>query len=445
MGPTIETTREVEVHLALFDAFERAAGRGTPFWLAEMRRAAIGRFAELGFPTTREEEWRFTNAAPIARARFRPAGPRTPALDAARIGELAVTLPGAVRLVLVDGRFEPRLSAGEAAGVLARGLRQALDEDPEEVRAHLGRLAPFQAHAFTALNTAFLEDGVYVKIAKGAFVEEPVHVVHVASSADEPTLRHPRVLAVAEEGSQVRLVESYVSLGEEPALTNAVTEIAVSANAVFDHYRLLREGPASWHVARLEAAVGASAAYRLHTFSFGAALARHEINALLDGEGADAILNGLYVVDGAQHVDHHTGIDHAKPHCTSHELFKGILDGRSTAVFNGRIRVRRGAQKTDSKQTNKNLLLSGEALVQTNPQLEIYADDVKCTHGATIGQIDEAALFYLRSRGIPLAAANGLLTYAFAADVVDGVRIEALRRALDGCVGARFREPAERR
>ena len=250
-------------------------------------------------------------------------------------------------------------------------------------------------------------------------------------------MRHPRTLVVAGAGSQARLVEIYVSAGEGVTLTNAVTEVSLGANAAVDYYKLQRESLSAYHVSRFEALIGPSAALRSHSFALGAALSRSDVNAVLGGEGGDCIMNGLYVVGGTQHVDHHTAIDHANPHCTSHELFKGILDGRATGVFNGRIRVRQDAQKTDSKQTNKNLLLSEDALVQTNPQLEIYADDVKCTHGATIGQIDENALFYLRSRGLPREAASAILTYAFAAEIVRQVKTEGLRRSLE-------REIAER-
>jgi len=437
MGATMQTTREVDGHVSHFEAFERTAGKNAPAWIAAMRREAMGRFSELGFPTTRQEEWRFTNVSAIARTAFVPAPRRIARAEC--LGEPLVALPGAVRVVLVDGRFEPGLSAGASSGVSVRSLGRVLAEEPEALKPHLGRLADVRTNAFTALNTAFLEDGAVVTIAPRAVVDAPVEIVHVATAAAEPSMRHPRILVVAGEGSQARLVETYLTQGDGAAFTNAVTEIVADPGAVLDHYRVQNESAASSHVARLEASIGASAAYRLHMFSFGAALSRYDVNAALAGEGADAILNGLYISGGTQHVDHHTGIDHASAHCTSHELFKGILDGRSTGVFNGRILVRPGAQKTDSKQTNKNLLLSADALVQTNPQLEIYADDVKCTHGATIGQMDETALFYLRSRGIPAAQASGILTIAFAAELVAGVRIDALRAALDGWVTRRLR------
>ena len=299
------------------------------------------------------------------------------------------------------------------------------------MREHLGRLAGSAGHPFTALNTALFDGGLLVAIAGGAVIEGEIEILHVATASQKPTMRHPRVLVIAGAGSQTRLVETYVTAGEGVTLTNAVVEVVLGANAVVDHYKLQRESLAGYHVSRIEALVGASAVFRSYSFALGAALSRNDVNVVLGGEGADCVINGLYVVAGSQHVDHHTGIDHAKPHCTSHELFKGILDGHSTGVFNGRIRVRQDAQKTDSKQTNKNLLLSEDALVQTNPQLEIYADDVKCTHGATIGQIDEDALFYLRSRGIPAKEARGILTYAFAAELVGQVKAPGLRRAIE--------------
>jgi Fe-S cluster assembly protein SufD len=395
-------------------------------------------FAETGFPTTSQEEWRFTNVAPIARTTFAP--PRRAPLDAAFLGPLQIPGGNVARVVLVDGRFDAGLSdlGPLENGVRVVSLARALADDAERVRAHLGRLAAIEGHPFTALNTAFLEDGVFLTVADGTLAENPIEILYVATASAEASVRHPRTLVVAGARSQLALVESFVTIGEGPSLTNAVTEIILGPNAIVDHYKLQRESLASYHISRTEGLIAESAVLRSHSFTLGAGLSRNDACVVLNGEGADSILNGLYVVDGTQHVDHHTAIDHAKPHCTSHELFKGILAGRATGVFNGRILVRQDAQKTDSKQTNKNLLLSEDALVQTNPQLEIYADDVKCTHGATIGQIDENALFYLRSRGIARETANAVLTYAFAAEVVEKVRPEGLRRLLEQRVAERF-------
>jgi Fe-S cluster assembly protein SufD len=417
-------------YLEDFEAFAAGRPAGEPQRLATLRRDAFARFAALGFPTLAQESWRYTDVRELARTRFQPAWRERAAAASVR----RFFFDGCTHLVFGNGAFQPALSACGAvpSGVSITSLGQALRELPALVDRHLGRHARFDESPFVALNTAFLEDGALIYVPRGVVIEGPLHVVYVAAPGAGPTAAFPRTLIVAGENSQVTVVESYVALDEEtPYLTCAVTEIVCEEGAVVDHYKLQREGAAGYHVAAQQVWMGRNASFSSHSLSLGARLARHDVNALLAGEGGDAVLNGLYLVRGEQHVDTQMRVDHLAAHCGSHELYKGILDGRARGVFNGRIHVHPGAQKTDAKQTNRNLLLSRQALVNTNPQLEIFADDVRCTHGSTVGQLDADAVFYLRSRGIGEEAAKSLLTYAFASDIVERIKVEPLRRDLE--------------
>jgi Fe-S cluster assembly protein SufD len=387
-----------------------------------LREAAFQRFAETGFPTTHDEDWRFTNVAPIARATFSAGTRATADLDA-----LAPFADG-IRLVFVNGFF-----AGETAD-LPKGVQVGrLSDDAQQ---HLAKYASIDGNPFVALNTAFLHDGAFVRIARGTVVEQPIHLVYL-TTAEQPVATHPRSLIVVGPDAQCTIVESYSGTGRY--FTNAVTEILASDGAVVDHYKLQREALDAFHVATMQAQLGRSTNFTSHSISLGGALVRNDVNAVLS-DGTEATLNGLYLVNGTQHVDNHTSIDHAKPHGTSHELYKGILDGKASAVFNGRIMVRKDAQKTDSKQTNKNLVLSDEAVIDTKPELQIFADDVRCTHGATIGQLDAESMFYLRSRGIGRNEARSLLTYAFAQDIVDRIKVQSLRDPLERILFEKFHE-----
>jgi Fe-S cluster assembly protein SufD len=412
---------------------ERALAAPGPHALGDLRRRAFERFVELGFPSVREEEWRFTNVAPVARTRFGPPpGSHDPEALAAALAPHR--LAGARELVFVDGRPAPGLAAGgaeAAGGALVFGALSTLSgASLAAVEAHLGRHANFVERPFAALATALFADAAVVVVPAGLALERPLHVLWYATAGERPAATFPRLLVVAGEGSRATVVESYVSSEGVARLVAPVTELVAGPGAALDHYKLQREGRASFHLGLLHVALARAANVSTQTFSLGAAIARHDVEGVLDGEGAEATLNGLYLVDGRQLADFHMRVDHVQPHTTSHELFKGVLDGRGRGVFNGRIHVHPHAQKTDAKQTSRNLLLSDEALVNANPQLEIFADDVKCTHGSTVGQLDELAVFYLRSRGIGLAAARSLLTYAFASDLVERVRVPALHRAL---------------
>jgi Fe-S cluster assembly protein SufD len=362
-------------------------------FLERLREDARQRFSEVGYPTTHDEDWRFTSVARIARTTFVPVR---------RTGLLASPVPG----VQIEKLSESDL-----------------------IEAHLARYANYHTNAFVALNTANFEDGLVIRIAKGAVIEQPIELVFESSANGKPTVSNPRTLIVAGEDSQATIVETYRGSGGA-YFTNAVTELVAGDNAVIDHYKLQTEGEKAFHVATLQVQVGRGANFRSHSISFGGALVRNDVNAVLS-EGCECTLNGLYLVSSEQHIDNHTSIDHAKPHAASHELYKGILDGQSSAVFSGKILVRKDAQKTDAKQTNKNLVLSEEAVINTKPELQIHADDVRCTHGATIGQLDPEAIFYLQSRGIGLAEARNLLIFAFARDIVDRIKVAPLREELE--------------
>jgi Fe-S cluster assembly protein SufD len=413
-----------------------------PAPLHALRQLGIERFAALGFPTLRQEEWRFTNVAPIARGSFvRPS--QETEVDPARL--TPHDFEAVARLVFVDGRFSEKLSQVGAlpAGTVVSGLAQALAKTPELVLAHLGqhaRIGGHRDHPFVALNTAFLQDGAFVHVPRGAVVEGTVHLLFLSSGPAEgagtPTFSFPRNLIVAGENSQVTVVETYA--GEGAYFCCPVTELFSGPSAVVDHYKLQRESRDAFHIATFQIEGERGSAPSSHSISIGGGLVRNDVNAVLAGEGIDCILNGLYLAEGRQLIDNHMRVEHASPHCGSPELYKGILDGKARAVFNGLIHVHPGAQKTDAKQSNRNLLLSSEAIANSNPQLEIFADDVKCTHGSTVGQLDEDAIFYLRSRGIGAEAASSLLTYAFASDIVERIKVEPVRRDLEEFLFARL-------
>jgi Fe-S cluster assembly protein SufD len=397
----------------LFAPFDRA---GIAPKFQPLRQSARARLQTLPLPTTRSEDWRFTNVAPLVETPFEL--PET-SVDA-KLPPVLNTL----RLVFVSGRFVKSLSVTIPAGLQIGSLA-----DGKADVALLAQIAADKDSLFTALNTSFLCDGAYVVIPDGKVVEQPIEIVYISQPAAKPTVSNPRTLLVVGKNAQATVIERYVGAGAY--FTNAVTEISLAEGAVLDHVKLQQESAAAYHVANTQIVQAATSTFTTHHLSLGGALVRNEVRVRFDGAHAEATVNGLYLAGGTQHIDNFTVIDHAKPSCASHELYKGILDGRAHGVFNGKIFVRKDAQKTDAKQTNKVLLLSDDATINTKPQLEIFADDVKCTHGATIGQLDAAQLFYLQSRGIPLDAARRLLTFAFANDIVGRVKIEAIREELE--------------
>ena len=427
-------------YISQYQTFAREARRHAPSWLDSMRQCAIERFEALGFPTTKNEDWHFTSVGPIVEAaypmRTAPGGDVKPAdLEPYTFG--ATDWP---TIVFVNGVFSPALSSLDSVpeGVRISNLATAIRDGDPLVERHLSKIAPYELHAFTALNSAFAVDGAVIRIAKEFEVERPIHVIFVSDALAAKTQTNPRTLIVAERHSKATVVESYVSTGEASYFTNAVTEVLLEDGANLSHLKIQRESPRAFHVGTIEADQKRDSHYQSFSFSTGAALSRTNIYTTLDGEGSGATLNGLYMLDGEQHCDHQTRIEHAQPNCFSRELYKGVLDGASHGVFNGKVYVHPIAQKTDGKQTNNVLLLSERAQVDTKPQLEIFADDVKCTHGATVGRLDETALFYMRSRGIGPAQAKRLLTYAFAADVLEKIELEPLREALEAQVLDRF-------
>lgn len=429
-----------EYFLSAFERDERASGSFQPGWLRELRRSAIASFRELGFPTTRDEEWRYTSVEPILAVDFARANGDALGVKAEEVFSSSFTDPAYNRLVFLNGVYSPAMSSlrGLPAGVRVQSLAEALRSDDRIIERHLSRYARYHEQTFTALNTAFAEDGALIHVFKDVVIEEPIYLIYAAVGDKAPFFSQPRNLILLDPGSQARIVESYIGTAAQAYLTNVVTEIVGGEDATIDYYRLQREGNRGFHISALEALLHARCNLTAHAITLRASLVRNDIRVVLAGEGAECVLNGLYLLDGEQHVDNHTEIEHLKPRATSFELYKGILGGRARAVFNGSILVHRDAQKTNARQTNKNLLLSEEAAVNTKPQLEIHADDVKCSHGSTIGQLDPDALFYLRSRGLDLGDAQSLLSYAFASDVVGRIKIGSMRARLDEYLLTKF-------
>jgi Fe-S cluster assembly protein SufD len=411
-----------------------------PAWIRERREIAAKRFAEVGFPNTRMEDWRFTNVAPIADSKF-PLAEGSFAQAPGLVSSVAV--PGSLRLAIVNGQFAAGLSDLSAMpkGVRIAGLRDGARDGTDGLAQHLGTVFSIETHPFAALNTSLLDDGVAIFVADGAAIETPIHIVVVTGSdlpsgaspkeGDRAVTAHPRVLVVAGANSQVRIAQTFIGAADSVYFNNAVAEVVVGEGAIVDFYTDQRESARAYHVANIQAHVEAKGVFASHAFSTGAKIQRHDIGIGLRGEGADCTMNGVYLADDDKLMDTHTSLDHAMPHCTSHEIYKGILAGKAKAVFNGRIIVRIDAQKTDAKQTNRALLLSDDATINSNPQLEIFADDVKCTHGAAVGQLDEEAMFYLQARGLTRVEARDMLLHAFAGEVLEGLKIPALREQIE--------------
>lgn len=410
-----------------FARFCADAKSATTPWLTGLRQEAFRRFENLGFPTTRQEEWRFTNVKCIAETEFALAE-IPPPLSRETISPFVLD-EDYLRLVFVNGHYVGDLSETAAApqGTVVSSLSAALADQPALIKDHLGQLSSGDNACFAALNSAFIRDGAFVHVPRGVVVERPIHLLFISTGSSSPTASHPRNLIIAQRDSQATIIESYVGLNDGVYLTNAVTEVSVAENAVVDHCKLQQESAHGYHVATTQVRQQRASRFSSHYFSLGGQLVRNEVNVTLDDEGCECTLNGLYIAAGDQHMDNRTRIDHTKPHCTSHELYKGILGERAKGVFNGIIYVHPDAQKTDAKQSNRVLLLSDDAVIDTKPQLEIYADDVKCTHGATVGQIDETALYYLRSRGISEDLARSLLVFAFGNEIANELKLEAIR------------------
>jgi len=415
-----------------FGGFEKSAASHNIAWLKKLRQDGFARFSETGFPTTRDEDWRFTNPAAIAQTPFRLTRNGHSLPSQKDIEQFR--MPGVgCQLVFVDGRFASGLSAiGKLpAGVTVGNLAAEIARSPETIEKHLGRYLNMQRDSFGALNTAFLDDGAYVHVAKGVILESPIAVLYVSTEHDSPAVNHPRNLLVVDENSHATILEDYVSLGGGQALCNVVTELVAGDHSVVSHYMIEREHTGAFNVSTLRIQQGRAADVASHSVLLGGALVRNNIHPVLAGEGGECLINGLFIGNGRQHLDNYMLVEHASPHCGSRQFYNGILDGHAHGVFHGRIIVHKDAQKTDAKQTNRNLLLSDTAQIDTKPQLEIYADDVKCTHGATIGQMEENSLFYLRSRGIDEMSARRLLLVAFASECMDRMKEGPVRTHIE--------------
>jgi len=427
-------------YVAEFTKFSGNGASAEPAWLRETRRAGIERFAELGFPTPRNEDWHFTSVAPIAEATFSPLRGASGQIEQSALDPFLFGQHAWPQLVFVNGRYDASLSTpgALAKGVRAIDLSSALRNEPALVEPWLGKLSPVQDRSFSALNAAFMSDGAVIHIAPNTEAPIPLHLIFVSDANAAKGVAHLRNLIVAGRHSKATVIESYVSLGDSGYFTNAVTEVQVDAGATLTHYKIQRESQRAFHVHTVDTQQARDSHYVSFSFATGAALSRTNIYTNLAGEGCGATLNGLYMADDEQHVDHQTNIIHSQPNCFSREIYKGILSGSAHGVFNGKVYVYPIAQKTDGKQTNNNLLLSERARIDTKPQLEIFADDVRCTHGATVGRLDEMALFYMKSRGVSADKATRLLTYAFAADVLETIEVEAVRTELERATLERF-------
>jgi Fe-S cluster assembly protein SufD len=428
MGKSVSTTiNQVEGYLESFTEFsKRAAGQKLP-WLRKLRDEAFARFCATGFPTTHDEDWRFTNVAEIARTQFALAA-RTAQLSDSDLTQWRME-SAAAQLVFVDGQFVRELSrfGNMPAGVTVSGLKEGIAKNAKALEAHLGRYLDIQRDPFSALNTAYAEDGALVQVGRGISLDGPIHLLFVSTAAEAPRMVYPRNLLIFEQESQATVMEEYVSLGGGTILCNTATELIAGESSNVSHYMIEREDREAFNVSILRIQQERSANVASHSLLLGGGLVRNNVHPVLAGEGGECLINGLFVGEGRQHLDNYMHVEHASPHCSSRQFYNGILDGRSHGVFHGRIVVHKDAQKTDAKQTNRNLLLSDDAQIDTKPQLEIYADDVKCTHGATIGQIEESALFYLRSRGIDEISARRLLLMAFAGECLERMKPGAAR------------------
>lgn len=438
MAQLVEQEKQISPRLAHYIAeYRRSIEQGAPQprWVVQARESAMSQLERLGFPTTKIEQWRFTSVEPIVERAFALA-----ADSSGKAAEHARPLSAPVaHAVCVNGRFAPDLSSNLdklPGGVRLLGLEAAIQSDGSLVEQHLAKLSLTETNTFTSLNTAFLRDGVVLFVPARAVVEQPIEITFASISEGVGSVSHPRLLIVAGEASQATVLERYV--GQGPAFTNGVAEVWLGASAVVDHYKLQEESSDTFHIASMFVHAARGGTFSSHSLTFGGRLVRNDVVATLDGEGVDCTLNGLYVGRGTQLIDNHTTIDHALPHCSSHEVYKGILADHSRAVFNGKIIVRPDAQKTDAKQTNKALLLSDEANINSKPELEIFANDVKCTHGAAIGQLDDAAMFYLRSRGLGVSESRAMLVRAFAGDILNRVKIEPVRGYLEDILTARL-------
>lgn len=427
-------------YLSTFETFESSlnGSKNVPFH--DIRKKAIARFADLGFPTTRHEEWKYTSVAPILEHKFNLSA-RPLSVSEKLVRQFLFDGVDKNILVFVNGHFDEKLSRVESArnGMVVDNLRNVISNGNNLPEKYHAGFESNQNETFAALNTAFARDGIYINIPKGMAVEEPIVLLYLSDAQNNAFVAHPRNLIVAGAGSQMRLLECYHAISDAPYFNNVVTEVFVEEQAVVDHIKIQQESQRAYHIANTQIVQEHRSVFNCVNIDLGGALVRNNLNVRLNAENCETHLFGFFLGSGSQLIDNHTFIDHAKPHCFSNELYKGILDDKSRGVFNGKIMVRRDAQKTNALQSNKTLLLTDDAAIFAKPQLEIFADDVKCTHGATIGQLDDEALFYLRARGISENVALAMLRYAFAGDVFENIKIDSVREGLSQKVFERLK------
>ena len=429
-------------YLTAFDSFEKGAFKKNPSWLVNLRKSAIGCFANLGFPTTRHESWKYTNAGPIAETPFEFAFDQcSQDVVLSQLEPFTFGQKGWPRLVFINGVFSNELSTVSfQSGLKITNIKSAFASDPKLLESYLAQVASYDQNAFAALNTAFVNDGALICLSEGTALDDPIHLLFVSSTQNNPLVSQPRTLILAGKNSRARILESHVSLCGGVYLTNAVTEIVLDEGALIEHQKLQRESERAFHVGTTHVRQNHGSRFLSFSADLGGKLVRNNLTIDLNAERAECELNGLYLVSGDQHVDNTTLIDHPKPYGTSRQLYKGLVSGKGRAVFFGKIFVHKDAQHTDASQTNKNLLLSESAVVDTRPQLEILNNDVKCTHGAAVGQLDEGAIFYLKTRGIGDKEAQRLLSYGFAMEVLDCVKLEPVHTELDRLILARLQD-----
>lgn len=440
----MQVSKEVENYVKDFRSFENNGASGAPAWLKELRSNAIGKFSELGFPTVKQEDWRFTNILPLTKISFgHTTEKELPNIRYSDIAKFVVEKSSKSLFVFIDGYFNKDLSNLSALPkeVVAGNLSQSVAANGEFIKKHLGKHLSLQSHPFAALNSAFVHDGAFVHLPQGIAAGQPIQLLFISSSPKNAhVVSYPRNLLIVDERASATFIETYASLSDDISFSNAVTEVFVGKESAVDFVKIVQESEKAFHVGTMQIQQEDRSRFTAFSLALGGSITRNDINITVNGAQCETMLDGLYVPANEQLVDHHTFIDHRQPNCSSREIFKGIISGSSRSVFNGKIFVRKEAQKTDSKQTNRNLLLSDKATVDTKPQLEIFADDVKCTHGATVGGLDAASLFYVKSRGIGEEAARALLTVGFASEVTNYINDSGLRKHVDALIIERLQE-----
>ncbi|NWF51038.1 MAG: Fe-S cluster assembly protein SufD [Ignavibacteriaceae bacterium] len=424
-----------------FDEFEKSLNGEKSSHFHHLRKSAFEEFRKLPLPTQKDEEWKYTNISPLLDYNFSRSAKKTDVSPDAVSKFLFDKMEHSL-IVFINGRFSSELSklTDIPKGVVIGSINEAIKENNPIVMKHLAQYAGFKNNIFTALSTAYTIDGAFIYVPDGINVADPVHIIFLTRAGNEKIITQPRNLFIAGKNSRISIIEHYVSDEASVYFTNAVTEIVAGENGIVDHIKLQEESINSFHISRMEVDQERNSNFSSHLISYGAEISRNDFNTRFNDQGGECMLNGLFLINGEQLFDAHTMIDHAKPHCKSHEHYKGILQDKSKGVFNGKVMVRQDAQKTNAFQQNNTILLSDNAVMNSKPQLEIFADDVKCSHGATIGKLDENSMFYLKSRGIGDEAATAMLIHAFASDVITSIKIEALRDYIEEIITKRFNQ-----